>query len=254
MLSPAISGTKDLLTLALNEIQRLDRHSTTVNNIVIGRLLIDPDWLSSVRSRTAMLGSAGAAWIQDKPDLWGSVLLQFTDYASAFSGVADMQKRGLISSKEQWVNLLNDVLLRQLGKAVAATTAADTRIQAHYQKLTDVRPLLEASINEGRAARDDQEQQMIRIAEQLEHLQHAVESLAEFFLSIRDVVPQIARLWSTEKNKVRSVIEALQGGVSPDDHFEVLSLSTAAANWQVINEFASSIPGLKSLGLAPSQS
>lgn len=254
MLSPAISSTKDLLIQALNEIQRLDRYSTTVNNVVIGKLLIAPDWLSSVRSSTAMLGGAGAAWLRDKPDLWGSVLLQFTDYASAFSGVADMRKRSLISSKEQWINLLSDVLLGQLGKAVAATTAADTMIQAHHQKLADVRPLLEDSINEVRTALDNQDQQIIRIAEQLDPLQEVVESLAGSFLSIREVLPRITTMWSTEKSKVGSIIEALQRGVSPGDHFEILSLPTAAANWQVLNEFASSIPGSKSPELVPSQS
>jgi hypothetical protein len=129
MLSPAINTANDLLTQALNEVIRLDKYATSADNIVIGKLPVDPDWLASVRSRTAQLGDAGVAWMMEKPELWASVLVQFTNYATAFQGVAEMAKNGKVTTSVQWIDLLSDVLLPQLGKAVALTNAVDVRVQ-----------------------------------------------------------------------------------------------------------------------------
>ncbi len=341
MLSPVINSAEGLLTQALQEIMLLDKYSTTANNIMIGKLEKDPDWLSSVRSRTRMLGEAGASWMLEKPDIWAPILLQFTDYATSFSSIAAMQKNGNITTSVQWVELLSNVLLNQLATAAAATTAADVKLKTEYEKFSDVQPLLEESINEGWVALAGEEQQMINIAVALTHLQDTVESLedsitsgmissgqsiittsvktiygiataagASFsflsmatsaftvgkmyydiiskteevgktlekiaalqleaseeaqaaagtkmilqllynleksFLSIRDVVPQIATMWQTEHDKVQSVIEAINGGVNPSDYFEISSIPTANANWQEINTFATTIPGLKEI-------
>ena len=68
-----------------------------------------------------------------------------------------------------------------------------------------------------------------------------VYNLEKSFLSIQDVLPQISTLWSTEKQKVQSVIEALESGADPDDYLEILAIPTADANWKKIDEFVSAI-------------
>ena len=114
MLSPSINVANSLLAQAFNETLRLDSYSVSAGGTTIGVLHKDPEWLASVRSRLAMLGQAGAKWIMDKPEIWSPVLTQFADYASAFAGVADTQARGRITTSDQWIKLLKEVLLSSL--------------------------------------------------------------------------------------------------------------------------------------------
>lgn len=339
MLAPAINTANDLMTQALNEIVSLDKYATSADNIVIGKLPEDPQWLASVRSRTAALGDAGVAWMMEKPELWSNVLVQFTNYAAAFGGVAELAQGGKIGSASQWVDLLSQVLLPQLARAVAQTNAVEVRVQKALQRFSAIQPLLEASIDEGWQELAHEEQQMIKLATELTRLQDKVAALessitsgvissgqgvittsvktiysivaeggAAFsflslgasvitvgksyydlitatddiadtlleiaalqlkaseeaqaaagtklilqlvynleksFLAIRDVLPQIATLWSGEQEKVQSAIEALQSGADPQTFFEIFSFPTANANWQAINNFALAIPNLK---------
>ena len=182
MLSPVINATKDLLTQAFKEVMQLDKYSQTSDNIMIGKLPKDPDWLSSVRSRVSMLGKAGASWINQKPDIWSSILLQFPDYATSCASIADLQQQGKIKD-DQWVQLLTDTLYNQLVKAVKVTTNANDNIKEEQAKFANILPLLEASIHEGWMALADEEQIMIKIAAELAQLQDTVASLEDSITS-----------------------------------------------------------------------
>jgi hypothetical protein len=219
MLSPSINVAKTLLAQTFNETLRLDSYSTTTNNTTIGVLPKDPDWLASVRSRLALLGQAGASWIQDKPNVWAPVLVQFTDYASAFAGVTKLQQAGQISGKDQWIDLLTQVLLTQLDKAVQVTGVAATALEEHYNTFKDIQPLLEGSINEGWAALRDEEQQMIKIAEQLTHLQDLVGSL-EDSITAADI--------STGQSVVTTTVKTLYGiAIEAGESFSFLGMAAA---------------------------
>lgn len=177
MLSPSITVVDTLLTQAFNETLKLDSYSERTGSLLIGKLPEDPEWLIMVRKRVAMLAEAGAGWTRDKPDIWGSVLLQFTDYASAFGGVAAMQQAGSITTPAQWRSLLSTVLVPQAKKAVAATDVATRGLQDHLHAFQNVQPLLEESINEGWAELSGEERQMVAIATELTHLEDLVSSL-----------------------------------------------------------------------------
>ncbi|GAB7262011.1 MULTISPECIES: alpha-pore-forming cytotoxin subunit MakB [Dickeya] len=177
MLSPSVYDAQNLLTDSFNQVMQLDSYAFTCSNTIIGKLPDDPDWLASVRSRMSMLSDAGNNWAQDKPDLWGSILLQFPDYASTFAGVvsATAQKNKL--SQSQWLELLKNVLLPQLNKAVEATSTAADALNSHQQAFADIQPLLDKSISEGWQSLGQEEQQMQDIAAKLQHLQDLVASL-----------------------------------------------------------------------------
>lgn len=219
MLSPSITNAQSLLTQAFNEVLRLDGYASNVGSIRIGTLPDDPGWLASVRSRVAMLASAGAAWTASKPDIWGAVLLQFTDYAAAFSGVASRQASGTTSAG-QWITLLQQVLLPQLDTAVKATRAADAALQADYQKFRDIQPLLADSINQGWQALGDEEAQMVAIAGQLVHLQDVVASLSQSITG--DEISTGKSVTTTTVTMLYNVATAAGGS------FSFLSMATAA--------------------------
>jgi hypothetical protein len=113
MLSPLINTTKDLMTKAFSEVIQLDKYAITNNNIMIGKLPLDPAWLALVRSNIASLGKEGGTWIQKKPQIWSTILAQFSNYTTSFDSIAKMQKAGGISDT-QWVPLLKQLLLSQL--------------------------------------------------------------------------------------------------------------------------------------------
>ncbi len=179
MLSPSVNASMSLLTRGFNEVLQLDNYALSTGNLQVGKLPIDPAWLASVRSRVALLGQAGASWTRDKPEIWGSILLQFADYASAFAGVARLQQQPGITTAAQWIELLNTVLLAQLDKAVSATDAASQAIITHRNAFSAIQPLLEQSINEGWVELASEEQQMVRIAAELQRLQDLVNALQD---------------------------------------------------------------------------
>lgn len=179
MLSPTIDSTDDLITQAYNEILGLDGYSQTAQSVMIGSLVPDPDWLAPIRNRVGMLAEAGGTWIADKPTIWGPLLVQFTDYATAFGGVAAQQQQGRISTPDQWIQILKEVLLPQLVASVSATTTTGTALQQHSESFKNVQPLLEESIDQGWAALAHEEEEMVKIASELTHLQDVVGQLED---------------------------------------------------------------------------
>lgn len=219
MLAPAINTANDLMTQALNEIVRLDKYANAADNIVIGKLPEDPAWLASVRSRTAALGDAGVAWMMEKPELWSTILVQFTNYATAFAGVAQLAQSGKIGTAAQWVDLLNQVLLPQLAQAVAQTNAVDVRVQKALQRFSSIQPLLEASINEGWNELEHEEQQMVKLAAELTHLQDKVASLESSITS--GVISSGQGVITTSVKTIYSIVA--EGGAA----FSFLSLGVS---------------------------
>lgn len=220
MLSPSISTANGLLAAAFDETLHLDGYSVTAGNTTVGVLPEDPTWLAPVRSRLALLASAGARWIADKPDVWGPVLVQFADYAASFSGVAQQQARGSVTTAAAWIALLDGVLLSQLEVCTATTETAAAALQAHYQSFKDIQPLLEESINAGWAALADEEREMVAIATELTHLQDVAASL-ESSITAADV--------SSGRSVVQTTVTTLYGiATAAGESFSFIGMAGAA--------------------------
>lgn len=183
MLSPSVEVAHLLLTQAFNETLRLDAYSQGTDNVMIGHLPEDPAWLASVRDRVGMLASAGVSWTKDKPDIWGSILVQFPDYASLFAGVAEMKASGSLTTRKQWLEVLNSTLLPRLTTAIEATQEATSKLESHLEAFKAIQPLLSESIDAGWAELGSEEQAMAAIAAELMHLQDIVSSLEESITS-----------------------------------------------------------------------
>jgi hypothetical protein len=340
MLCPPSELADSLLTQAFGEILNLDSYSAATQDLMIGTLPKEPAWLPSVRSRVGMLKEAGSSWIQDKPTIWGSILLQFPDYASAVAGVAAMQASGSLTTAKQWIEVMESTLLPQLTRAVAANEEATSQLRASFVKFQEVQPLLRESIEAGWAELASEERQMTAIASQLTHLQDLAASLEESitsgeissgqsvittsvktiyniameagesfsflsmaasaytvgktyydiitktfevdetlkeiaklqleasaeaqaaagtkivlnllyelqlaFASITEVMPYVTTMWRTEREKVKTVVEALHAGANPSEYLELVTFQTASANWQNIAAFAQRLPTLAS--------
>jgi hypothetical protein len=177
VLSPAINDANELVTRSFNEILQLDRYARACNSTQVGMLPSDPDWMPDVRNRIGMLSDAGKAWFSKRPDIWSTVLVQFPDYISSLSGVAESQASGSLKSKDAWLAMLTEILLPQLNTCVTKTEAAADQVHTHYQAFKDVQPLLDNSIQTGWSELADEEQKMVRIAAKLATLQTTVANL-----------------------------------------------------------------------------
>jgi hypothetical protein len=179
MLSPNINTAKVILTDSLNEMLAIDSFSHTAQNTQVGFLAKDPAWLSAVRSRVAMMAKEGASWELDRPNIWSSLLVQVTDYASSFAGIAEIQESGQLTTAAQWVNTMEAVLAKPLQTAITNTTNANDAIDKHYENFNAIIPLLKDSIDKGWAELAAEEQEMIRIAAALATLQAQVGQLED---------------------------------------------------------------------------
>jgi hypothetical protein len=219
MLSPSINQTNELMTQALNEIMQLDKNSNTAISIFIGKLTKDPDWLASVRNRIKMLSDAGVSWMNQKPELWSQILVQFINYSTNFASFAEQQSKGNLSTDE-FVVLLKTLLRNQLKTAVSETTLAKEGIQSHQNQFKSIQPLLEASIQEGWQELADEEQQMVKIAAEMMHLQDLVSSLDEKISS---------GIISGNKSVISSSISTIYKLVTTTgSSFSFLSMATSA--------------------------
>lgn len=181
MLSPSVEVAHLLLTQAFNETLRIDSYAQTTENLMIGKLPEDPPWLAAVRSQVAMLGEAGRAWINDRPGIWSSVLLQFPDYAATFAGVAETKES--FGTAQQWIEVLQATLEPQLTQAITATEEATEAFRSHLGAFQKVQSLLQESIKAGWAELGSQEEEMIAIATELGRLQTLVTSLEQSITS-----------------------------------------------------------------------
>ncbi|MGN6815645.1 MAG: alpha-pore-forming cytotoxin subunit MakB [Solirubrobacterales bacterium] len=234
MLSPQITVAEGLITDSFNQALSIDSYSLKSQSLLIGKLPEDPQWLVSVRNRVEMLSKAGAAWTQEKPEIWGPVLLQFADYSSAFAGVAEMKKAGALKTQKQWIEVLEQTLLPELRKAATTTEESAGKFRTRLQAFRSVQPLLEESIREGWLELHNEERAMTEIAAQLAHLQDVVSSLEESISST-----QISSGQSIVQNTVKTVYEiAIEVSVS----FSFLSM--AASVYTVGKTFYSIISGI----------
>lgn len=220
MLSPSINDVSTLLASSLNEMVQLDGYAMSSDNTRIGVLVPDPDWLPAIRNRFGMLGKAGASWTLRKPEIWSSVLVQFTDYATTIASVVEQMQGGKVKTSAEWQSMLADVLFPVLDQAARTTKKAGVDLDGHYQQFKDVQPLLEDSIERGWSALSSEEAQMVKIAGELGSLQTQVKNL--------------------ESQITGNVISGGKGYIS----------STVSIGYSIVTAASTSIPYLSILTLA----
>lgn len=177
MLSPDINKAKNDLTEGYKSIVSLDGFAFTTNNLKIVKLPKDPDWLPAVREEVELLNQASGSWTSARPNIWAPVLVDFKDYITTFDSFAEQVARGGVSDKQQWITLLEAVLLPALKKAVSTTTAAKTQLEEHRSAFSSVLPEIDKSIQKGWDALAGEEQQMLQLATELGSLNQLAESL-----------------------------------------------------------------------------
>ncbi|PIE35135.1 hypothetical protein CSA56_05390 [candidate division KSB3 bacterium] len=176
MLSPHENTTKNNLANVLGEVLSLNAYSHTLQDTSVGVLPDDPQWLTGVRDELKKLRSAANNWLLNMPECWSRVLLQFINYGTSVQAVAAKASSAVLT-KDQWIKMLRDVLKSEITKAAEATTKAEFEIASQYAQFQAVQPLLDKSIQEGWDALADEEQEMVRIAEELTSLQDQISSL-----------------------------------------------------------------------------
>ena len=172
MLAPNIHETNQLLTSVFNETEQIKQFAQACRNTHVGFLEPDPAWLASVRSRLHLLSDAGGAWLEDAPQAVAALLVGFQDYASSVAGLASETVRD--PTRQEWIELLDAMLLTDLQRNLAAVTHAQQVIAQHREAFQNIQPLLAQSIEEGWQALADEEREMVAIADRLGQLQQMV--------------------------------------------------------------------------------
>ena len=339
MLAPVVNDAMDKLTDAYSGIAAIDNFSISCQSIAIAKLTQDPDWLPPVRVEIAMLNQDAGAWQLARPAIWAPVLASFVNYFSTMSGVADAYDPKGNNETAVWIKLLQDTLLPAVSNCLKTCQAADLALRTKTSSFSAVLPQLDKSIQAGWDALGSEEQEMLKLAEQLGGLFQTVQSLgatldsdiissgkdytqtavtmlyeaaaageaAEIpivgivvavftigksfydiikdddeliaamdqinkvkaalsdealavaltkstlqtlysleaqYLALRDAIPELIDLWTTEQSKVEDAINALQAGANPNQYLDLLTLPIALADWTSINDFVGKVINL----------
>jgi hypothetical protein len=105
MLSPNVNNATDQLAQGYSTIRHVDAFAFASMNTMVGKLHPDPYWLPTVRQRIELLSEAGEQWQLKKLDIWTPVLNQFINYATLFSGFAQVASR-VGDNKDAWLEIL----------------------------------------------------------------------------------------------------------------------------------------------------
>mgnify|MGYP000005539950 CR=1 FL=1 len=174
MLSPNIDTALDMLTDVYKDFANISSYDATCNSLVIGHVAKDPEWLTSVRSRSSELKNVMNEFVEQKPKMLADILTSFINYRSTIAAVASNRKS--ISTAQQWLEFLKP-LKATLVNNVAIASSAQTAFTQAYGKTKDVEYLIDESIQDGWAALSNEEQAMVKIADQIGSLTANIENL-----------------------------------------------------------------------------
>lgn len=177
MLSPAVPDTLEKLTDAYAGILALDSFALTCNSIQIVPIPQQPAWLPAVRAEIQQLDVAADAWQQDRATVWAPVILAFQDFYASFSGVATMLDPKTRNNADFWIGILEQMLLPAVNKSLASTQAAEKELKVRMDAFSAVLPQMDKSIAQGWSELASEEQQMLKLTEQLGELNQTVTSL-----------------------------------------------------------------------------
>jgi hypothetical protein len=336
MFSPDVADTRDKLTDAYAGILGIDHFALSCESIQIVPIPDEPDWLPAVSAEFAQLDTAADAWQSDRGKIWAPVLLAFQNFFASFSGVAKMLDPAKTNNADFWITILGQTLLPAANASLAATQGAEKELATRMSAFSAVLPKMDQSIAEGWTALAGEEQQMLKLTEQLGELVQSVQSLGtkldsdaiatgkgvaqsavsllytagaagaeaavpvvglvvavltigksfydmveddqeliadmdkinalkaelsdealglaltkstlqtlysveEQYLALRDAIPLLVDLWTTQQTKIQDAIDALQAGAQPDQYLDIKTLPKALVDWQSVNDFVTQI-------------
>lgn len=177
MLCPDVIAVSEDLAIAYAAIKRLDAFAYSCMNTSIGKLSPDPDWLEPIRNELNLLSIAAAQWQRKKPDIWSSMLTQFTNYSTLFSSTAE-ESRQIGNDQNAWIELLT-----QLSNALAVgenlSQASAGQLTLEINNLNNVQTVFSSSVDKAWAALATEEKAMIALATQVTALQDRVNRLED---------------------------------------------------------------------------
>ena len=170
MLAPDITTVYNQLTDAYNSVTSLDGFSSTGLDLQLLKLPNEANWLPGVRKEFDLLREASNSWMINRPKVWAPVILAFTDYSTTFLAVAEDLKKGKKLNKEEWLSILNDVLLPAIKQGQKKLSAADSELNNLRSKFSRILPLIDESIQKGWIELGAEEQAMQDLAFELSSL------------------------------------------------------------------------------------
>jgi hypothetical protein len=333
MLGPDVIDVSADLADAYSEIVSVDRYASAGMNILVGKLSPDPDWLGQIRTRVAMLSESCKQWQSDRPKIWSEVLTPFLDYYSLFKGFTDASAR-FGNNADVWIQALEQ-LKGGLEAGRLRTTNTMASFKDHIDNIKAVESLLNSSLNTAWGELASEEQQMVKLATEVTHLQDQLDQLQDnitsaeissgkaYFQSaltisytllttagsevpylaiigevytigkmaydlivtdkeiadtinkivelrveatqvaqaaaetkaiiqlinnldlslaaMRDALPPLSSMWSTERDKTSAAISAIQAGAQPENMIELIAMPSAAATWKTLADFVPKI-------------
>lgn len=195
MLCPNVNSVTDQLAQGYSTIRQVDVFAYASMNTLVGKLIPDPPWLHGVRRCIELLSEAGERWRALKTDTWTPVLNQFINYATLFSGFAQVAPT-VGNNRDAWIGILNTMgAAVETGKNV--TCAAEGQFIWQINHLNNIRQELDACIATAWNGLATEEQAMVNLATQVTKLQNQLAGL-EGALSSAEI--------ASGKNFVRSSV------------------------------------------------
>lgn len=177
MLSPDVTRMTDQLTDAYNSVVSLDGFTGSVIDLQIVKLKDDPDWLAPVRTDLDLLRKAAGEWRLKRPEVLAPVLVAITDYATALQSVVSAAASK--PSKQEWLQLLETVLLAQINDGAGKLQAAEAELKRLRGRFSVVLPEIDAAIEKGWTELGQEEAEMQDLATQLGNLSAQVLAIGE---------------------------------------------------------------------------
>ncbi len=176
MLAPDINSSQNDLTESYQSILSLDGFATTITSLRIVKLPKDPDWLPHVRNELKTLSTDSYDWHNQRADIWSPIPLSFINYGSTFKGLADTAKVSGFKTKENWIKVLEDVLLPALRENIKNCKAADADLSTCRSKFSAVLPQIDESIQVGWTELGKEEKLMLKLAGEIGGLEQLAAS------------------------------------------------------------------------------
>lgn len=227
MLSPTIDEAKDRMTDAYQSIISMDQFATSVNDIIIVKLKNDPSWLPAVRTELVKLRALAGQWRTDRAEIWSPLLTSYGSYVATFDAIADQSQKTDLT-KAQWIELLEKALLPSVSDQLSAAKASVAKLDTQRSGFSAILPAIDKSIAAGWVDLGDEEQDMLKLAEEIGGLTQLVTSYSAKLNS--DV-------FSGGKSYVQSIVSLTYAAVSAGAEAAIPILGIAAAVFSISKAF-----------------
>lgn len=227
MLAPTINQAETRLTNAYQSIASLDQFATTSSDIVVVKLPHDPGWLPEVRAEFEALRALAAKWRDGRSNVWAPILVGFTDYITTFNAFASTAKHNNLD-KDQWISQLETVLLPAVTEQTRVAKRAVTDLESHRMAFSSVLPRINKSIQAGWVALGDEEQDMLKLAEEIGGLHQLVTSYGAKLNS--DII-------TGDKSYIQSIVSLTYAAVAAGASASIPILGIATAVFSIGKSF-----------------